>query len=316
MTGPSSNPRVLIVTPEVTYLPLGMVNDTISLNAAPVPSFNPSIDEALFQKYGPKDNVVGKKNNKRFLQKTLGLIQDVEAPVFFWPSRLDPVQRGCQLLAEILYKVVSRYWDQNLEIVFVADGEFQRHLKDIVRLHDMFDRVAICDFNEELARLVYGGSDFVLIPSSFEPCGFPQMIGAIYGSLPVAHDTGGIHDTIAHLDVSKSKGNGFLFKTFDAGGLSWAIDQAMQFYRLPMKERERQVERIMIQSASQFNHRSTAKHYIDLYEKMLQRPLVNPKNTKGRRKNNHTGNKLPNRLKSRTGRAAFICLNKGVFDNC
>jgi starch synthase/alpha-amylase len=178
------------------------------------------------------------------------------------------------LLADILYDVVARYWKQNLEIVFVADGEFQRHFKDIVRLHNLSDRVAICGFNERLARQAYGASDFVLMPSSFEPCGLPQMIGSIYGALPVVHDTGGIHDTVVHLDVSKDTGNGFLFKTFDSGGLSWAIDQAMQFYMMSPDIKKRQIRRIMTESAATFNHQVTAQQYIDIYEKMLRRPLV------------------------------------------
>ncbi|MFH2218954.1 MAG: glycogen/starch synthase [Pseudomonadota bacterium] len=247
---------------------------------APDPSYDPSGDEALPCRYSANDHVLGKKVNKRVLQTTLGLIQDVQAPVFFWPSRLDPVQKGCQLLSEILYQVVSRYWEDNLQFVFVADGEFQRHFKDIVRFHNLSNRVAVCGFKERLARIAYAGSDFVLMPSSFEPCGLPQMIGALYGSLPVAHDTGGIHDTVTHLDASNNTGNGFLFKTFDAGGLSWAIDEAMRFFMSPPKERERQVGRIMKQSASRFNHRVTAQHYIHLYEKMLQRPLINLENTK------------------------------------
>ena len=102
------------------------------------------------------------------------------------------------------------------------------------------------------------------------------MTGAIYGTLPVAHDTGGIHDTVTHLDVSKNTGNGLLFKTFDLSGLFWAIDEAMQFYNLPDSEKKRQINRIMKQSCSSFNHNVTVQHYIDLYEKMLQRPLVNP----------------------------------------
>ena len=264
---------------------------------APDPSYNPSTDEALHCNYSTKNHVSGKKTNKRILQKTLGLMQEPHAPLFFWPSRLDPVQKGCQLLSEILYKVVSRYWKQNLEIVFVADGEFQRHFKDIVRFHNLSDRIAVCGFNERLARLAYGASDFVMMPSSFEPCGLPQMIGAIYGALPIAHDTGGIHDTVTHLDVDKNTGNGFLFNTFDPGGLSWAIDQAMQFYLLPAKEKEKQVKRIMIQSASKFNHRVTAQHYIDLYEKMLQRPLVNRQNTEPHGIKNNSGKKAHNKQK-------------------
>jgi starch synthase len=247
---------------------------------APDPSYNPLTDDALPCNYSATDHVGGKKTNKRVLQKKLGLIRDPKAPIFFWPSRLDPVQKGCQLLSEILYHTVSRYSEQNLEIVFVANGEFQRHFNDIVRFHNLSDRVAVCSFNERLSRLAYGASDFVLMPSSFEPCGLPQMIGAIYGALPVAHDTGGIHDTVTHLDLDNHTGNGFLFNTFDPGGLSWAIDQAMQFYQLPAKEKQKQVKRIMMQSAATFNHKVTAQHYIDLYEKMLERPLVNRQHTK------------------------------------
>ena len=242
---------------------------------APDPSYNPSADEVQPCMYSPQNHPIGKKTNKRIFQEKLGLIQDTEAPIFFWPSRLDPVQKGCQLLADILYDIVSRYWEQHLEIVFVADGEFQRHFKDIVRFHNLSNRVAICGFNERLARLAYGASDFVLMPSKFEPCGLPQMIGPIYGALPVAHDTGGIHDTVIHLDVSKNMGNGFLFETFDPGGLSWAIDQAMQFYMMPSNQKNRQIRRIMVEGVATFNHQVTAQQYIDVYEKMLQRPLVN-----------------------------------------
>lgn len=221
---------------------------------APDPSFDPASDKVLVHRYGSKDHVKGKLENKRFLQERLGLIQDTSAPIFFWPSRLDMIQKGCQLLSEILYEVVSRYWDQNLEIVFVASGEFKRHFQDIVSYHHLYNRVSICDFDERLSRLAYGASDFVLMPSLFEPCGLPQMICPIYGTLPVAHDTGGIHDTIVQMDVDNNRGNGFLFNIFDSGGLLWAIEQAMHFYKLPGEIKELQTERIMNQSLATFNH--------------------------------------------------------------
>ena len=243
---------------------------------SPDPSFEPTTDKDLACRYGPGDHVQGKLENKRFIQKSLGLIQNDKAPLFFWPSRLDTVQKGCQLLATILYHVVSRYWEQDLEIVFVANGEFKGYFQDIVGFHNMGNRVAICDFDERLARQAYGASDFILMPSLFEPCGLPQMVGPKYGSLPVAHDTGGIHDTVLHLDVVKNTGNGFLFKAFDAGGLMWAIEQAMVFFNLPEEIKQGQIERIMKQSAATFNHSVTARHYIALYEKMLQRPLIKP----------------------------------------
>jgi len=146
--------------------------------------------------------------------------------------------------------------------------------KQIVRFHKLYNRVAICDFDEQIARLAYAASDFILMPSRFEPCGLPQMTGPIYGSLPVAHETGGIHDTIIHMDVDSNRGNGFLFETFDSNGLLWTIKEAMRFYDLPQKVKKQQIERIMTQSAATFNHAVTARKYIDLYEKMLKRPLV------------------------------------------
>ena len=199
---------------------------------------------------------------------------DENAPVFFWPSRLDPAQKGCQLLSDILYQIICRYRDQNLQIAFIADGEYQRVFNDIVAFHGIRDRVAVFNFDEHLEHLAYAAVDFVLMPSRFEPCGLPQMIGLIYGALPVAHDTGGLHDTVVHLDVHNNLGNGFLFETYDSNGLFWAIDQAMQFYMMPVNVKRKQIERIMRLSAETFNYKVTAKEYINLYEKILQCPVV------------------------------------------
>jgi starch synthase/alpha-amylase len=241
---------------------------------APDPLFNPITDNELEKNYGPEDCMRGKIKNKRFLQKNLGLIRDEQAPLFFWPSRLDPIQKGCQLLADILYKIISRYWNQNLQIVFVSNGDYQDTFRDIVNFHGFHKRVAICDFNFHLEHQAYAASDFILMPSNFEPCGLPQMIATIYGALPVARDTGGIHDTISHMDVAQNTGNGFLFKHFDSSGLFWAIEQAMGFYNLPLAIKARQIKRIMRESAANFNHANTARQYIALYEKMLKRPLI------------------------------------------
>jgi starch synthase len=241
---------------------------------APDPGFNPETDKNLIRQFRPEDHAIGKLSNKRFLQNTLHLIQDDNAPIFFWPHRLDTIQKGCQLLADILYHVTDFYHDRNLQIIFVADGPFKHHFSDIVNYHGLHDRVAVWDFNEHLSRIAYAASDFILMPSLFEPCGLAQMIAPIYGSLPVARNTGGIHDTISHLDMDNHRGNGFLFETYDAQGLFWAIQEAMRFYDRPAKKREAEIRRIMTHAAQTFNHDVTARWYIELYERMLQRPLL------------------------------------------
>lgn len=240
---------------------------------APDTTFHPATDDSLACCFDADSHPQGKAKNKVTLQQKLNLIQTPEAPLFFWPHRLDSYQKGCQLLADILYDVISRYWDQHLQIVFVANGEFRQHFQHIVQAHDFQKRVAIYQFDERLARLAYAASDFMLMPSRFEPCGLPQMIAPLYGSLPVAHDTGGIHDTINHLIPETNTGNGFLFEYYDPPGLFWAIEQAMLFFNLPQEMKTQQIKRIMTESSNRFTHSVTAKQYIALYEKMLERPL-------------------------------------------
>lgn len=242
---------------------------------APDASYTPRTDKALVCQYGPEDHVKGKQKNKQFLQESLNLIRDINAPLFFWPSRLDVVQKGCGLMTHILYEVVSSFWEQNLQLVFVADGEFKYQLKNTVQSYNFVERIAVCDFEERLSRLAYAAADFVLMPSLFEPCGLSQMIGAAYGALPVAHKTGGIRDTIRPLDIKKDEGNGFLFENHGSLGLCKAVREAMVFYNKPKNVKRNQIERIMAQSAKNFSPETTARQYIRLYEQMLKRPLIN-----------------------------------------
>jgi starch synthase len=100
------------------------------------------------------------------------------------------------------------------------------------------------------------------------------MIGGIYGTLPIVHDTGGLHDTILQLNHENNKGNGFLFNVHDVYGFKWAIDRAMDFHLLDPDIKEVQIKRIMIESVLEFNHSRCAQDYINLYEKMLQRPFL------------------------------------------
>jgi starch synthase/alpha-amylase len=249
-------------------------NCAVGILNSPDPSFDPDNDPDLQFRYSARNFAAGKNRNKKYLQKSLGLLEDEQAPLFFWPSRLDRIQKGSPLMAHILYDVISKYWDLPMQIVFVADGEFQKYMSQIVWQFNLSDRVAVCNFDDRLSRLSYAASDFILMPSAFEPCGLPQMIAPIYGSLPIARNTGGIKDTITHLNIENDSGNGILFETYDTEGLMWAIDQAILFYNLPQKIKETQISRIMKESQESFNHTVTAKHYIDLYEKMLNRPFI------------------------------------------
>ena len=71
---------------------------------------------------------------------------------------------------------------------------------------------------------MFAGSDFLLMPSRFEPCGLSQMYAQKFGSLPIAHRTGGLADTI------EDGQTGFLFTSPTANNLNAAIRRAFDAY--------------------------------------------------------------------------------------
>ena len=241
---------------------------------APDPSDDPETDDKIPFRYGPDNHAEMKRRNKLALQHALGLEENPDAPLFFWPSRLDPVQKGPQLLADICYRFLDRHWAEGAQIAVIANGAFQQPFWDIRSFHNIGGRLGVSNFDARLSQLGFAASDFMLMPSLFEPCGLPQMQAPIYGSLAVAHNTGGLHDTVEPLDVAAHKGNGFVFDTYDSNGLFWAMDQAMSFWALPADVREAEVSRIMRESHKRFNHEACAREYIALYERMLNRHLV------------------------------------------
>ena len=215
--------------------------------------------------------------NKLCLQETLNLRSDAAAPLCFWPTRLESTRAGCRLLAETLPVILERYRRQGLQIVFVADGDFQCCIRDILHRLDVKDRTAVCDFDARIYRLAYGAADFILMPLQLDPCALPCRIAQRYGALPIAYDAGAIHDCVEHLDPAGGRGTGFLFKHFDADGFLWALDQAMAFFDQPEEKRKAQVQRIMADSLVLFDHGETALHLIGLYERIIGRSIASRK---------------------------------------
>ena len=272
---------------EIVELPIGFIDPALQTELqnknksgclgavvpAPDPSFNPTTDRALYRRFDADDHQAAKAFNKLHLQEVLRLRLSSAIPLFFWPTRLDSSRSGSRLMAEVLPHMLEQHSARGLQLVFVADGDLQGHLRTIVNEMQAKDRVAICDFDSRYYRLAYAAADFVLMPRRREPCGLPSKIGPRYGALPVAFNTGGNHDAVRPLDLTKQSGNGFLFDAYDGNAFLNAVSKAVSFFALSDDIKARQIARIMTESVARFDHRNTAIEYLRLYERMIHRPF-------------------------------------------
>src|SRR5690606_37312994 len=83
-------------------------------------------------------------------------------------------------------------------------------------------------FCEPEARRIIAGSDFLLMPSRYEPCGLSQSYAQCYGSLPIARRAGGRGGTIED-GVTR-----FRFREAPLGSYLQAIGRALNVHRRPL----------------------------------------------------------------------------------
>jgi len=192
------------------------------LNGLDYESWNPATDPALAQNYSV-DAPLGKAECKRALQEQVGLPQRSDVPLIGVVSRLDS-QKGIRLILDALPELVSL---TNAQIMFLGSGSSQYESEIHRWTAAAGDRVAsYIGFNGTLARQIYAGSDFFLMPSSFEPCGLSQLMAMRYGSLPIARATGGLVDTIRNR--IEPDWTGYLFGPYDKSAMLAAIGRALQ----------------------------------------------------------------------------------------
>ena len=120
-------------------------------------------------------------------------------------------------------------------------------------------------FDAQLARRIYAGSDFFLMPSRFEPCGLGQLISLRYGTVPVVRATGGLKDTIIDYCRDPERGDGFSFTRYEKTHLLTALKQAIEVYR----DKERWHNLVARAMKRDFSWDRSAAEYLKLYKKVL-----------------------------------------------
>lgn len=124
-----------------------------------------------------------------------GSLEDVPHAVYFsyhgriaWQKGLDVLEKSAKIVLDTVPQarfIIHGQGDTVLESILVSlakeyPGRF----------------VFLCGYERSLARLAVAVTDFLVLPSMFEPCGLEDFIGQIFGTLPVAHAVGGLQKII------------------------------------------------------------------------------------------------------------------------
>jgi len=249
---------------------------------APASIMYPEHCEHLVVNYGPHDDVVGAKMiNRLEFQRRTGLREDPEAILLFWPSRLDPAQKGIELLEAVAQPFVDSHPDVQIAVVGDGVGTDRTHVEIMGRIaYASGGRIAYYPFSEPLSMLGYAAASDVFGASLYEPCGQIDQVGNLFGATATNRDTGGYHDKIRELRLKEDGapqdvGNGFLFRDYDAGGLWYALEKSVAFHRKPREVREKQLKRIMREARERYDLGGMIAEYIRLYEHLNgDNPLV------------------------------------------
>jgi len=157
---------------------------------APASNMYPENCPHLARTYGGEDEILAaKEENRREFQRRLGLNIDPGAILFYWPSRLDPSQKGVELLEAIASDFVDAYSDVQIAIVGDGVGSDRTHVDILGRVaYASGGRIAYHPFSESLSMLGYAAASDVFGASLYEPCGQIDQVGNLFGATATNFD--------------------------------------------------------------------------------------------------------------------------------
>jgi starch synthase len=154
--------------------------------------WNPGTDALIPARYGA-DSTTQRAVNKAELQRRFGLDADPARLLFGEVGRLS-WQKGLDLLADAVPTLLAE--GAQLALLGAGESELERRFSALAETHR--GRIACrIGYDEDLAHLIQGGADALLVPSRFEPCGLTQLCAQHYGVVPVVAKVGGLADTVA-----------------------------------------------------------------------------------------------------------------------
>jgi starch synthase len=232
------------------------------LNGIDYNSWNPEVDPLIPAHY-TTESLPKKAVNKQALRRRLKLAEALK-PIVAVVSRLDR-QKGVELMRHGIEYAVAR----DCQFVLLGSAQDREITEDFQRIKHERDASPDCHlelgYDEELAHLIYAGSDMILIPSVYEPCGLTQMIAMKYGCVPVVRRVGGLADTVFDANYSDrpfEERNGYVFDDLTHAGLESALGRAIGlWHRFPEYFRQLRINGMRMDNS----WGKPGQHYLDIY---------------------------------------------------
>ena len=197
------------------------------LNGVDYEEWSPQADRLIPHRYDV-DDLAGKERNKAALLSRAHLPLLPGVPLLGIVTRLVS-QKGLELLAGPLAQGLR---EGKFQLVVQGSGE-KRLERMFHQLHAQYPRQVRfqTQFDNALAHWIQAGSDFLAMPSRYEPCGLTQLYALKYGTVPIVRKTGGLADTVQLWAPRSGTGTGIVFDDYDAKAVHWALEAAFNIYR-------------------------------------------------------------------------------------
>ena len=231
------------------------------LNGLDTKVWDPATDADLAAPYSAAD-LAGKAACRADLLNRVGFDPTDDGPVLGMIGRLDP-QKGFDLLADAASRLLAA--GSRLVVLGSGDPKIAADLRSLAERRP--DRVALLErFDRAMARRIYAGVDFFLMPSRFEPCGQGQMIALRYGTPPIVRRTGGLADSVIDELRLPGEGTGFAFDAATPNALAAACEAAIAMRETGGPAWADLITRGM---AVDFDWTTAAPQYVDLYTRAV-----------------------------------------------
>lgn len=155
-------------------------------------TFNPAEDE-IEGKYKCRDTLIDRlraRNLPAHITQFGHFTESSNFVLLCYQGRIAE-QKGIKTLIEAASIALPA--DVGIYLIIMGQGDFilEKSLEQLAKSlpgHCVYLR----GYDKALARLVVASSDFIVLPSEFEPCGLEDMIAQFFGTIPIARAVGGL----------------------------------------------------------------------------------------------------------------------------